>query len=189
MTFKADMIVDLDSFFNSDEFAVDALYTAAYAAPPATPITLTDIVVGYPTILKKTAHGLHDEDKVTLANFAGIDAELLNDVETEVQFVTANTFAVPIDTTGKTITDNSNMATATPEPDPPGPVTIKVIFDKDYDPLSGVGGFRYHCLAKTADVLNAKPGETLVIDSVTYKIKEPPHHTGDGTSEIELSSD
>lgn len=69
----------------------------------------------------------------------------------------------------------------------PAPVTIAVIFNKEYDAMSNVGGFRYFCLAKTADVIAAKPDETLVIDGVTYKIKGPPHHTGDGTTEIELS--
>jgi hypothetical protein len=71
-----------------------------------------------------------------------------------------------------------------------GPVaTIKVIFDMDDGTLLGMSGFRYHCLAKTADVLNAVPNETLVIEGVTYKIKDPPHHTSDGTSEIELTID
>ncbi len=106
MTLKADMISDLTEFFNTDEFAVSAIYTPAYVAPAVA-----------------------------------------------------------------------------------APVTIKVIFNKEYDVMSGVGGFRYYCLAKTGDVAAAKPLETMVIDSVTYKIKDPPHHTGDGTSEIELSID
>ena len=193
MTLKDDMITDLDALFNSDEFAVEAIYTPAYVPRSAAPITLTDIVMGYPTILKKTAHGLVDDDVVTLANFAGDDADLLNDVETIAQFVTVDTFAVPIDTTGKTITDNGNTAMAT-RMIPPVTVAITVMFDKDYDSISGVGGFRYHCLAKTADVLNAKPGETIEIaapdpNAGVYKIKEPPHHTGNGTSEIELTID
>jgi hypothetical protein len=66
-------------------------------------------------------------------------------------------------------------------------VVISVIFDKLYDGQSGVGSFRYFCTAKTADVSAAKPGETMVIGGVTYKIKDPPHNTNDGTSEIELS--
>ena len=185
MTLAADIITDLTEFFNVDEFAVSAVYTPESVA--VTPITLTDIAVGYPTILTKAAHGLEDGDIGTLGNFAGADASLLNGQEVTVKYATLSTLAVEINTTGKTITDNSNTATITPES--PVPVTIKVIYNKEYDALSNVGGFRYLCLAKTADVLSAKPGETMVINSVTYKIKEPPHHTGDGTSELELSID
>jgi len=106
VTLKADMITDLDEFFNTDEFADAAIYTPAYVAPAVA-----------------------------------------------------------------------------------APVTINVLFNKEYDAMSNVGGFRYWCIAKTTDVLSAKPNETMVINSVTYKIKSPPHHTGDGTSEIELSID
>lgn len=106
MTLKADMITDLDEFFNVNEFADAAIYTPAFIAPAIA-----------------------------------------------------------------------------------APVTIKVIINKEYDAMSGVGGFRYYAQAKTADVAAAKSGETLVIDSVTYKIKEPPHYNDDGISEIELSID
>jgi len=67
--------------------------------------------------------------------------------------------------------------------------TINVIFDKDYAALSGVGDYRDVCLAKASDVSAAKPGETLVIGSTTYKIKEPPRHTADGITELELTID
>ncbi len=68
-------------------------------------------------------------------------------------------------------------------------LVVNVIFNKEYDAMSAVGGFRYFIQAKTSDFAAARPNETIVIDSVTYKIKGPPHHTGDGTSEIELSID
>jgi len=51
---------------------------------------------------------------VTLADFAGADAANLNGETPVVQFVTTDTFAVPIDTTGDTIDDNTDTATGTP---------------------------------------------------------------------------
>lgn len=77
-------------------------------------VVLTAIALGYPTILTKENHGLSAGDVVTLANFAGTDAADINDEVAVVQFVTDDTFAVAVDTTGKTITDNSDAATATP---------------------------------------------------------------------------
>lgn len=59
---------------------------------------------GYPTILTRTAHGLSAGNVVALSGFAGTDAALLNGQVAVVQYVTDNTFAVGIDTTGKTIT-------------------------------------------------------------------------------------
>jgi hypothetical protein len=77
-------------------------------------VTITDISVGYPTILTAVAHGLTAGDVVALADFAGADAATLNGESAVVQFVTTDTFAVRIDTTGDTITDNTDAATATP---------------------------------------------------------------------------
>jgi hypothetical protein len=74
-------------------------------------------------------------------------------------------------------------------PASPAPVTIYVIFDKTYDSMLGMSSFKYTAEAKTSDVAAAKPRETLVINSVTYKIKEQPHHTGNGTTILELSID
>ncbi len=67
--------------------------------------------------------------------------------------------------------------------------TIKVILDKEYDGSEGMGSYRYFMTAKTSDVAAAIPGDIMVINSVTYKVKEPPHHAEDGTSIIELSID
>lgn len=67
--------------------------------------------------------------------------------------------------------------------------TINVIFDKEYESGLGMAGTRLSCEAMTTDVAAAVPGETLIIEGTTYKIKEPPHHTASGTSIIELSED
>jgi hypothetical protein len=77
-------------------------------------LTITAIALGYPTILTCEDHGLSNGDVVTLANFAGTDAADINAQAVCVSNVTDDTFAVPIDTTGKTITDNTGAATATP---------------------------------------------------------------------------
>mgnify|MGYP001159301782 FL=1 len=77
-------------------------------------VTVTELTVGYPTILGATAHSLAEGDIVTLSNFAGDDAKTLNSKVVVVRFVTDDTFAVGIDTTGKTITDNTDQALATP---------------------------------------------------------------------------
>ncbi len=76
--------------------------------------TVTVIDVGYPTILTTVAHGLVNGDVVTTANFAGADAADLNNIVSVVGFVTADTYAIPIDTTGQDVTDNADAATATP---------------------------------------------------------------------------
>lgn len=60
--------------------------------------------VGFPTIITKNAHGLTNGTVVTLSAFAGTDAALMNDQVVVVKNVTANTLAVDIDTTGKTLT-------------------------------------------------------------------------------------
>ena len=78
-------------------------------------VTITDMTLSYPTILTSAGHALTDGDVVTLANFAGADAATLNSIVTVVTNVTTDTFAVQIDTTGKTIDDNTNAATATPK--------------------------------------------------------------------------
>jgi len=76
--------------------------------------TLTAMTLSNPTVLTCAGHGLSDGDVVTLANFAGADAAILNSQVCVIRSVTTNTFAVEIDTTGKTIDDNTDAATATP---------------------------------------------------------------------------
>ena len=75
--------------------------------------TISGIAVGYPTIITSTAHGLNNGDVVTLAALTGADAALLNGQNVSISNKTANTFAVSIDTTGKTITAGSGTATPT----------------------------------------------------------------------------
>jgi hypothetical protein len=67
-----------------------------------------------PTILTSVAHAIENGDVVTLADFAGADAAVLNGETPVAQYVTTDTFAVGIDTTDLTITDNTDAATATP---------------------------------------------------------------------------
>jgi hypothetical protein len=66
--------------------------------------TITAIALGNPTILTSTAHGFANGDVVTLAGLTGADASLLNGQTWSVRNITTNTFAVQLDTTGRTIT-------------------------------------------------------------------------------------
>ena len=66
--------------------------------------TITAISLGNPTIITSSTHGFANGDVVTLAGLTGADAATLNGQVVSVRNVTTNTFAVYIDTTGKTIT-------------------------------------------------------------------------------------
>ena len=66
--------------------------------------TITAVTVGNPTILTSTAHGLNNGDVVALAALTGADAATLNGNSYTVLYKTANTFAVAVDTSAKTIT-------------------------------------------------------------------------------------
>jgi hypothetical protein len=74
--------------------------------------TLTAIALGNPTILTSAAHGFANGDVVTLAGLTGTDAATLNGQSVSVRNITTNTFAINIDTTGKTITA-AGIATST----------------------------------------------------------------------------
>jgi len=74
-------------------------------------VTLMTATAGYPTIITKALHGLTNGTVVTLSAFEGADADLLNGKTVIVQFATTGTFAVAIDTTGKTITAGAGTAT------------------------------------------------------------------------------
>ena len=76
-----------------------------------TAITAMTATAGYPTILTKTNHGLSNGDVGTLSDFLGTDAALMNDKVVIVRYVTKDTFAVAIDTTGKTLTPASGTIT------------------------------------------------------------------------------
>lgn len=78
-----------------------------------TPITTMTPAVGYPTILTKASHGLKNGDVGVLSAFAGADSALMNGKTVIVKNVTDDTFAVNIDTTGKTLTPD--LGTITPQ--------------------------------------------------------------------------
>ena len=65
-----------------------------------------------PTILTSSAHGFSNGDVVTFAALTGADAALLNGLTFTVRDKTTNTFAVSVDTTGKTITAGSGTGDA-----------------------------------------------------------------------------
>lgn len=75
--------------------------------------TITALALGSPTILTSAAHGFLNGDVVTMAGFTGADMALLNGITFTVRDVTTNTFAVKVDTTGKTITAGAGAATPT----------------------------------------------------------------------------
>jgi len=77
--------------------------------------TITEISLGNPTILTCASHGLSDGDVVAAADFAGDDAADINGNTYVVMYATTNTFAIDLDSTSLTITDNTDAATMTPE--------------------------------------------------------------------------
>ena len=97
-----------------------AQHTKLYiAGSPATPEVLTDIIVGFPTILAITGHaGVANGDSVLLGTFTGADNALLTGKTVTVTHyatgATDDTFAIDIDTTGKTIDVGAGTTTATP---------------------------------------------------------------------------
>lgn len=74
-------------------------------------VSAVTAAVGYPTIITKASHGLNDGDVVTLSDFAGEDAALLNGKTVVIKNVTENTLAFDIDTTGKTLTPANGTLT------------------------------------------------------------------------------
>jgi|APCry1669189241_1035207.scaffolds.fasta_scaffold73246_2 hypothetical protein len=75
--------------------------------------TITAIALGNPTILTITAHGFNNGDVVALAALTGADMATLNGQTVSVRNITANTFAVYIDTTSKVVTVGAGTATTT----------------------------------------------------------------------------
>lgn len=73
--------------------------------------TISAVTVGNPTILTMTAHGLALGDLGAIAGLTGADAALLNGLSLVAAYVTTNTIAVSVDTTGKTITAGSGTFT------------------------------------------------------------------------------
>lgn len=86
------------------------LKTSTEAA--GTPIAITAVATGYPTIFTATGHNRKEAEVVALAGFTGTHATDLNGSNFAVAYVTTNTFAIRENTTGRTITVGT--ATATP---------------------------------------------------------------------------
>ena len=76
--------------------------------------TITVMTLSNPTILTAVGHSIVAGDVLTMANFAGADAALMNGQVLVASHITADTFAVSIDLTGDDVTDNADAATATP---------------------------------------------------------------------------
>lgn len=73
---------------------------------------ITGIAAGFPTIITSAAHGFANGDILTVAGVTGADAASLNGVANlVVTSKTTNTFALLVDTTGKTL-----VATGTATP-------------------------------------------------------------------------
>lgn len=90
--------------------------------------TITGITLGNPTIFTIASHGFNNGDVETIAGLTGADAALFNGLQFSVRDVTTNTFALKVDTTGKTITA---AGTATP-------VTFTVVANvKDFSGFDG----------------------------------------------------
>ncbi len=83
----------------------------AIEASTAAAVETVTATVGYPTIITKAAHGLEDGDVATLTTFAGASAALMNTEVVMIEHVTTNTFSVPIDTTGGTLTAANGTVT------------------------------------------------------------------------------
>ncbi|MFP3564693.1 ubiquitin-activating E1 FCCH domain-containing protein [Paraburkholderia sp. SIMBA_030] len=70
---------------------------------------ITGLALGNPTIVTSAAHGFSNGDVVTFAALAGNTA--LNGVTAVIKNVTANTYAVDVDTTGGAAYTNGGTAT------------------------------------------------------------------------------
>ena len=77
--------------------------------------TITEISLAYPTLLTCTSHGLTNGDVAAAADFAGDDAADINGNNYVVMYATDDTFAIDLDSTDLTITDNTDSATMTPQ--------------------------------------------------------------------------
>lgn len=86
--------------------------TFKIATGTGSPLTITGVTAGNPTIITVAAHGLSNGNVVSFAGLTGADAALLNGQTLPIGNKTTNTFAVNVDTTGKTIT-YSGSPTAT----------------------------------------------------------------------------
>ena len=72
---------------------------------------ISSIAAGNPTIITSAAHGFSNGDVVAIAGVTGADAAIVNGNSYVVKNKTTNTFAIELDSTGKTLTATG---TATP---------------------------------------------------------------------------
>jgi len=133
-------------------------------------VTITDISLANPTILTSVAHGLSNGDVVAAADFAGDDAADINSLNWVVMYVTADTFAIALDSTDLTITDNTDAATMTPETY----TEIGNLLDWD-NPSDTKNMIDYTTLASTRQ--EEKPGIPRNVD-VTFNINWTSDDTG-----------
>jgi hypothetical protein len=76
--------------------------------------TMTGVTVGYPTLFTCSSHGFANGDVIVASSgFTGTDAALVNGQTFVVMYKTTNTFAVNLDSTGKTITAGTGTFTPT----------------------------------------------------------------------------
>jgi hypothetical protein len=73
----------------------------------ATSKAITGVTVGATTTITSTAHGFLNSDRIFIAGLTGADAALLNNQYFNISGVTANTYVVSVNTTGKVITPGS----------------------------------------------------------------------------------
>ena len=78
-------------------------------------VPIIDISLANPTLLTAVAHGLSDGDVVAATLFGGADAASINGNTYVVMFGTDDTFAIDLDSTDLTITDDTDAARMTPE--------------------------------------------------------------------------
>ena len=77
--------------------------------------TITVMTLSNPTVLTSIGHDLTNGDVVAAADFAGDDAADINGNSYVVRYATDDTFAIDLDSSALTITDNADSATMTPQ--------------------------------------------------------------------------
>jgi hypothetical protein len=83
--------------------------TLAVSGGSGSAVSITGIVLGFPTIIEATAHGLANGDVVSFASIGG--TTVLNGQQAVVEDVTANTFAINVDTLGGSAWTSGGTAT------------------------------------------------------------------------------
>ena len=76
---------------------------------------ISEMTLSNPTVLTSAEHALTNGDVVAASDFSGDDAADINGNSYVVQFATDDTFAIALDSTDLTITDNTDSAEMTPQ--------------------------------------------------------------------------